>query len=228
MRSQLVLLALLGLFLAGAAAYPLPLPQRPPIPIWPDAWKASFTMLAWLENNTNTNSAGALWYDWNQKAERNDHYGTCFVFCNDCDCSFYLIGDLIFKTNDTCCTLMNFIGASPPDWVKACDYVDVEVVNGYPSTHWYAIDEHHYWASLAPGNQSLPVRYSDNSYGTPLQISDFHEVFLEDSIDPSIFNPGDMSVCGQACPPVPAFDALRTMFLRGRYRHGIIQHEHAH
>ena len=222
MKSLILSCFLIATTVVLVTAFPLPLPEAPPIPLWPNAYKAPFTMLAWLENGTSTNSPGVQYYDWAQRSERNDHLGTCFVFCRECDCSFYLIGNLYFVQNDTCCQLLDGIRASSPDWVKVCDYVGQETVNGAESTHWYGLDTHHYWGTLAPGNQSIPVRYSDNSYGTPLQITNFDRDNFQvvDSLPSSIFTPGPMDVCKQRCPPVPSFDALRaiarTRFARNR------------
>mmetsp|Transcript_1936 Transcript_1936/g.2774 ORF Transcript_1936/g.2774 Transcript_1936/m.2774 type:complete len:237 (-) Transcript_1936:30-740(-) len=230
----LILILTIG-FVGLTYSWPLPLPERPPLPLWPKAFIAPFNMLAWWNNATmksgESNSRGLQYYqyDENQQAERNDHFEWCFDFCINCNCSFYMLGNLYFRQADTCCKLMDGIAAVPPNWVKTSYYVAEETVNGVRSHHWFGLKDHDYWSAVdyqGEGKDNgvrLPVRYSDSGFGVPRQFSEFENVKLVNSIDKSIFTPGG-SECEQPCARTKSFDLMRKFYSSGRFALGQKNH----
>jgi hypothetical protein len=216
--------ALLAMLVSAADIPQLPLPVGPKAPNWPVCFVAPFTLLSFSYQvvlapggGLEQYSGGALWYDFKQYAQRNDHYGWCFDFGNY-SCSFLLLGDLYFVSDYSepdfpgCCKLMTGIGPSPPNWVSVNAWIDTEKF-GRPtqkdSNHWFFVNDHDYWSEIG-GNQSL-VAYSDSGFGTPRQWTYFHDVEVYESLPKKIFNlPGPQ--CQNMCPDHMVAKARRVPF----------------
>jgi hypothetical protein len=188
----------LSLCCATSYAWPLPLPLAPiESPVWPDEFIAEYRELAFASTTNNvslpeTLSMGKTWYSWSNRAQRNDHFQWCFDFCKQCDCSFLMVGNLYFKSGDTCCKLMDGIHAVPPDWLKTSSYVGVETIVGEEAYHYFALNDHHTFQSVK--EPSRTVRYQDSGFGVALQFSDFVSWQIQDEPLPS-----DLFELGQEC-----------------------------
>eukprot|EP01126_Amoeba_proteus_P022644 TRINITY_DN2283_c0_g1_i5.p1 TRINITY_DN2283_c0_g1~~TRINITY_DN2283_c0_g1_i5.p1 ORF type:complete len:160 (-),score=3.62 TRINITY_DN2283_c0_g1_i5:224-703(-) len=150
---------------------------------------------AFDENSEPHIHKSIMFYDWDFKGERHDHFGYCYGWGND-DCTILIIGNVYIIKKDLCCIAMPGNGAVFPHWLDSATWLGEEVINGQTVNHWYSA-EHEYWSQVDPPYHG--VRYSGPNFNTPRQFTDYQPWILT-NLNQSMFElPSDRD-CNQTCP----------------------------
>eukprot|EP01126_Amoeba_proteus_P022645 TRINITY_DN2283_c0_g1_i7.p1 TRINITY_DN2283_c0_g1~~TRINITY_DN2283_c0_g1_i7.p1 ORF type:complete len:137 (-),score=6.05 TRINITY_DN2283_c0_g1_i7:257-667(-) len=110
----------------------------PDKPVYPQSFMAPNQITAFDENSEPHIHKSVMYYDWDFKGERHDHFGYCYGWGND-DCTILIIGNVYIIKEDLCCIAMPGNGAVFPHWLDSATWLGEEVINEQRVNHWYSV-----------------------------------------------------------------------------------------
>ena len=150
---HLIVYPLLYQLLICCCAVQFSVELQPPTPVWPDIFTIDFDVFV-EHYGKNWKSNACLYYNWPNKTFRADYINWCLplfdsgpgIF-NNYTCSFLATDGSMYFVNHTspnkvwdeneCCLFEAGLAATPPDWMKNCQYNGTGKIRNFDVDIWW-------------------------------------------------------------------------------------------